>query len=183
MLIDDFMPNYNFSEKHEINVRASAEKVYTAINSIDLSESWIISGLLTLRGLGRRSAKTLTLRDMTKDNFAVLGEKPNEEILLGLAGKFWTLTGCLQNINAENFREFDTKGYAKAVWNFALTETVKGEILLGTETRVQCLDKASLASFGFYWRFVQPFSGLIRQEMLRLIKQKAEESSKKSQHL
>jgi len=174
MLIDDFMPGYDFSEKHEINIRASAEKVYAAVNSTDISESWIIGGLLTLRGLGRRSAKTLTLRDMTKDGFAVLGEKPNEEILLGLAGKFWTLSGCVQNINAENFREFETKGYAKAAWNFALTKTGKGEILLGTETRVKCSDEESLASFGFYWRFVQPFSGLIRQEMLRLIKQKAE---------
>jgi hypothetical protein len=87
---------------------------------------------------------------MTKDGFAVLGEKPNEEILLGLAGKFWTLSGCMQNINADNFREFNTKGYAKAAWNFALTETGKEEICLVTETRVQCLDEASLSSFRFY---------------------------------
>lgn len=180
MMLDDFMPGYDFSEKHETNIRASAEKVYAAVNSTDFSESWIIGGLLTLRGLGRRSAKTLTLRDMTKDGFAVLGEKRDEKILLGLAGKFWTLSGCLQNINVDNFREFDTKGYAKAVWNFALTEIGKGEILLETETRVKCLDKESLASFRFYWRFIQPFSGLIRQEMLRLIKQKAEASSEKS---
>ena len=71
MLIDDFMPGYDFSEKHETNVRASAQKVYSAVNSTDLSDSWIIGGLLTLRGLGRQSAKTLTLRDMTKDGFAV----------------------------------------------------------------------------------------------------------------
>ena len=182
MLIDDYMPGYDFSEKHETNVRASAEKVYAAVNSSDLFESWIIGGLLTLRGLGRQSAKTLTLRDMTKDGFTVLGERPNEEILLGLAGKFWTLSGCLQNVNADNFREFETKGYAKAAWNFALTETGKGEIRLKTETRVKCLDEASLSSFKFYWRFVQPFSGLIRQEMLRLIKRKAEEDSKKARH-
>jgi hypothetical protein len=177
MLIDDFMPGYDFSEKHETRVRASAEKVYATVNSIDLAESRIIGGLLTLRGLGRKSAKTLTLRDMTKDGFAVLGEKPDEEVLLGVAGKFWTPSGCLQNINANNFREFDTKGYAKAAWNFALKETGKDEILLTTETRVKCSDKASLSTFGFYWRFVQPFSGLIRREMLRLIKRKAEASS------
>ena len=182
MLIDDFMPGYDFSEKHETKIRASAEKVYVAVNSTNLSDSWIIGGLLTLRGLGRRSAKTLTVRDMTKDGFAILGEKPDEEILLGLAGKFWTLSGCMQNINAENFREFDTKGYAKAAWNFALTEIGKEEILLGTETRVRCLDEESLASFRFYWRFIQPFSGLIRKEMLRLIKEKAEVNSEQCRH-
>lgn len=178
MLIDEFLPVYNFSEKHEINIRASAENVYAAVNSVNYAESWIIWGLLSLRGLGNSS--TVTLRDITKKGFSILGEKPNEEILIGLAGKFWTLTGSLQNINAENFRDFQTEGFAKAVWNFALTKTAKGEILLGTETRIQCLDEASLSSFGFYWRFVQPFSGWIRQEMLRLIKQKAEESSEKS---
>lgn len=177
MLIDAFLPVYDFSEKHEATVRASAEKAYAAISSVNFSGSWLIRGLLGLRGLGRSSPKTLTLRDMTKDGFAILGEKHNEEILLGLAGKFWTLNGCMQNINAETFREFHTKGYAKAAWNFALTETAKEEILLSTETRVQCMDEESLASFRFYWRFIQPFSGLIRQEMLRLIKQKAEAGS------
>jgi hypothetical protein len=175
MLIDDFMPAYEFCERHETIVHASSEKAFAAVNSTDLSDSWIIGGLLTLRGLGRRSAKSLTLRDMTKDGFAILAEKPAEEILLGLAGKFWTPTGCMQNVNANNFREFNTEGYAKAAWNFALTETDENSILLKTETRVQCLDKASLSNFKLYWLFIQPFSGVIRREMLRLIKRKAEE--------
>ena len=182
MLIDEFLPRYDFNEKHEIKIRASAEKVYATVISIDMSDSWIISGLLALRGLGWKSPKTLTVQDMTKNGFAVLGEKPEREILLGLAGKFWTLSGCMQDVNAKNFHEFDTKGYAKAVWNFSLTRSGKEEIRLGTETRVRCLDESSLASFRFYWRFVQPFSGLIRQEMLRLVKQKAEENSEKYQH-
>lgn len=177
MLIDAFLPDYDYSEKHETCVRASAADVYAAVNSVNFAESWVTWGLLSLRGLGWSSGRTLTLRDIAKDGFAILGETPDEEITLGLAGKFWTLTGCLQNVNAENFREFRARGYAKAAWNFSLTETGAGEIRLGTETRVQCLDEASLASFSFYWRFIQPFSGWIRQEMLRLIKQKAEESS------
>ena len=130
-----------------------------------------------MRGLGRSSVRTLTLRDMTKEGFAILGEKPNKEILLGLAGKFWSASGCLQDVNAENFREFQTKGFAKAAWNFSLAEVGEAEIRLSTETRVQCLDESSLTKFSFYWRFIQPFSGLIRQEMLRLIKQKAEANS------
>jgi hypothetical protein len=178
MLIDEFLPNYDFSEKHEINIRTSAEKVYQAVNSVNLADSWVIWSLLNLRGLGRSSGKTLTLRDMTKDGFAILGEKPNEEILIGLAGKFWTLTGSLQNINAENFRDFQTEGFAKAVWNFSLTKKSDEEIRLSTETRIQCLGDSSLSKFSFYWRFIQPFSGLIRNEMLRLIKQKAETEQK-----
>lgn len=174
MLIDLFLPDYDFSEKHETSIQALVEKVYAAVNSANFDESWMIWGLLGLRGLGWSAPKTLTLRDMTRDKFAILGENPNEEMLLGLAGKFWTLSGDLQNINAENFREFQTKGYAKAAWNFSLSKISESETRLATETRIQCLDKESLASFRFYWRFIQPFSSLIRAEMLRLIKEKAE---------
>lgn len=176
MLIDEFMPDYDFSEKHETSVRASAEKVFAAVNSTDLRDSWIIRGLFTLRGLGfSRVGKTLTLREMTKDGFAILGERPDEKIVLGLAGKFWKPTGDLQKVDAETFRDFETKGFAKAAWNFALTETgAKGEICLTTETRILCMDDESLASFRFYWNFIKPFSSWIRLEMLRLIKQKAE---------
>ena len=179
MLIDEFLPDYQFVEKHEINIRASAETVYRAVSSTNLADSWIIWSLLSLRGMGRSRVKALTLPDMTKEGFAILGKKPNEEILLGLAGKFWSVTGELQEINSENFRQFDKKGFAKAAWNFALTQKNESIIHLTTETRVQCLDKDSLESFRFYWRFIKPFSGWIRREMLRLIKKQAENGAGK----
>src|SRR5215218_3405594 len=100
MLIDDFLPVYDFSERHETKVSASRERIFAAVDSTDFSDSWLVWGLLALRGLGwSHVSKSVTLRDMTKDGFAVLGEKPNEEILLGLAGKFWTLGGNLQKID------------------------------------------------------------------------------------
>jgi hypothetical protein len=39
------------------------------------------------------------------------------------------------------------------------------------------LGEASHESFRFYWWFIKPFSGWTRQEMLRLVKQKAEAGS------
>jgi len=45
---------------------------------------------------------------------------------------------------------------------------------LTTETRIKCLDEDSRSRFGWYWAFIRPFSGLIRMEMLRAIKRKAE---------
>lgn len=177
MLIDEFLDVYDFSERHETKIRASRERVYAAVNTAELTDSWIIWGLFALRGLGwSNRAKKLTLREMTGSGFAILGEKPNEEILLGLAGKFWTPTGQLQKIDSGNFREFNEKGFAKAVWNFSLDET-GGETLLKTETRIRCLDEESRQSFALYWTLIKPFSGLIRTEMLRIIKEKAETAS------
>jgi hypothetical protein len=179
MLIDEFMPAYDFDEKHETIVRASAETVYAALNSFDFNESAVIRWLFRLRGLGSKNScdageQVLTLRDMTKFGFVVLGEKPNEEILFGLVGKFWKPTGNLQKIEAEDFLAFDKNGYAKAAWNFALTESAMKETRLTTETRVQCTNDESRSQFGFYWTFIKPFSGWIRQEALRLAKEKAE---------
>ena len=174
MLIDEFLNAYDFSERHETKIRASAERVFEAVSTAELTDSWLIRGLFALRGLGwSNRSKKLTLREMTKSGFAILGEKPNEEILLGLAGKFWTPTGKLQKVDAGNFKQFSEKGFAKAVWNFSLDE-IKGETLLKTETRIRCLDEDSRQSFALYWTVIKPFSGLIRQEMLRIIKDKAE---------
>jgi hypothetical protein len=76
-------------------------------------------------------------------------------------------------VNAENFKAFDKSGYAKAVWNFSLNGD-GDNTRLTTETRIKCLDEGSRRCFGFYWTFVQPFSGLIRMEMLKMIKRRAE---------
>jgi hypothetical protein len=179
MLIDEFMPNFDFSEKHETVVRASAEKVYAAVNSFDFNESMVIRLLFLLRGLASKSVcdaggQVFTLHDMTKFDFVVLGGKPNEEILLGLVGKFWKPTGDLRKLKAGDFLAFDENGYAKAVWNFTVAEFSAKETRLTTETRVQCTDNASRSQFGFYWTFIKPFSGWIRREALRLAKEKAE---------
>jgi hypothetical protein len=179
MLINEFLPVYDFDEKHEITIRASREKVSAALYSFDINDSAVIRWLIWLRGLTSESSRgapseSSMLRDATKFGFVILGEKPNEEIVLGLAGKFWALSGDLQKLNAEEFRAFAKQGYAKAVWNFTLSEAGERKVCLKTETRVQCLDAATQESFRFYWWFVKPFSGWIRREILRLVKQKAE---------
>lgn len=94
-------------------------------------------------------------------------------MVIGLVGKFWTIAGGLQKIDAESFKPFDTAGYAKAVWNFSLDAHGENTRLV-TETRIKCLDDDSRRSFGRYWMFIQPFSGLIRMEMLKTIKRRAE---------
>ena len=57
MLIDKFLPEYDFSERHETNIRASREQVFEAVGSADLADSWIIWGLFALRGLGCRARR------------------------------------------------------------------------------------------------------------------------------
>jgi len=170
MLIDSFLPEYDFNETHDIKIRATAESVYRALGEFDMCESPVVRWLLFLRGM---STGKMTLRELRRTRFELLGESENRELLVGLVGRFWTLRGDLQKINAGNFRQFNEKGFAKAVWNFSLDEQ-GGETRLTTETRIECTDAESRRSFRFYWTFIQPFSGLIRTEMLKTIKRKAE---------
>lgn len=179
MLIDDFMPVYDFSEKHETVIRASAADIYKALKEADFSESFVVRWLMRLRGM---SVESITLRSFRKSRFELLAETQNEELLIGLAGKFWTPAGSLQKVDAGNFREFDKPGFAKATWNFTL-QPLEGDAGVTdaapqtralTETRIQCMDDKSRSSFGFYWTFIQPFSGWIRNEMLAVVKKNAE---------
>jgi hypothetical protein len=173
MLIDEFLPEYDFVETHSISIDASASGVYAAANEVDFSESFIVRWLLRLRGM---SGESVSLRNLEYSKFKILGEIANTEVLIGLAGRFWTPWGDMQTVDASNFREFEKPGYAKAVWNFSL-DGASDKTELTTETRIRCLDDGSRRNFDFYWTFIQPFSGLIRMEMLKMIKRKAETSA------
>jgi len=127
-------------------------------------------GLMRLRGM---SGGQLRLRDLHRFKFELLGEVLNREMVIGLIGRFWTLGGGLLQTDATSFKMFNTTGHAKAVWNFSVAEE-SSSTRLTTETRIRCLDDNSRRRFGWYWMFIQPFSGLIRMEMLKMIKNRAE---------
>jgi hypothetical protein len=175
MLIDEALPAYDVAARYSTDINAPLERVYDAVQRVDLTQSTITRWLLALRGLARPSRKaTLTLADVIEGGFIPLVEDRPRELLLGLVGKFWTPTGCVQHLDAAGFRSFAQPGFAKAVWNFSVREKGDGLTELATETRVLCLDAPSRRRFRLYWFFVGPFSGWMRKEALRLVKQEAE---------
>jgi hypothetical protein len=177
MLIDDFLPSYDVRERHHTIVRAPVDKVYAAVRQLDLSQAKLSMFLLRLRGIptGISAPSCFTLDDFLKMRFILLAEKPNEELLLGVVGRFWTLSGELRRLDSEGFRKFNEPGFAKATWNFSLSEQSDSSVLLETETRVHCTNDASRRRFRLYWFVIGAFSGLIRLEVLRAVKQNAEE--------
>lgn len=185
MLIDAFLPEYEVTEHHHLDIVASAEKVYAAAGELEVSSSKLIRALFALRGLPaflfsrqpREQGLGLNLAGLLKSGFIFLAEAPQQELVLGLVGKFWTTSGCIQRLDAAGFQNFAAPGFAKAVWNFSLEARSAGITRLHTETRVLCLDAASRRRFRFYWLFIRPFSGLVRMEILRVIKRRAEHLS------
>ncbi len=178
MLIDDFLPDWDVRERHCTKVHAPPQRVYAAVRQLDLSDARLSMLLFRLRGLRSclRPSPDFNLDHFLKMGFHLLAEKPEEELVLGLVGRFWTLRGELRRVNTEDFRSFSERGYAKAVWNFSLSRQADETVLLETETRVRCLDEVSRKRFRFYWMLIGGFSGVIRRDVLKAIKRTAEES-------
>ena len=179
LLIDTFAPNPDAAEAHSITIDAECEAVYRALWTADLGGSFVIKVLLGLRSLpgfvsrGFRELprnQRITLQTLIDSGFGVLVEKPAEEIVLGVTGKFWRPTGNLSPFNREDFDRPVPPGHARAVWNFSLGKGADGQTILSTETRVICGDVSSRRKFRAYWLFVRPFSGLIRRIILKKVR-------------
>ena len=182
MLLDRYLPTYDVVERHATVVRAPADRVYAAIERADMGASPVARGLMALRALaagpraggGGRTTRG-TLGELLRRNFLPLADDPPRELVLGLVGKFWQPSGGVERIPPADFIAFARPGYAKAAWNFAVAPLPDGRgVRLTTETRVHCTDAASRRRFRAYWLLIRPFSGLIRREMLRVIRREAE---------
>lgn len=170
MLQDKYLPDYHFSEKHSTVIHKKPSDIWPIIIEGDLSGSWLIRLLFSLRGM---PARMTTFKGLEEGRFIQLEQIENEELIIGLIGQFWKASGNLQVFKPEEFTHWDKQGYLKGSWNFKLV--LQGDsTLVETETRVQCLGDNALKKFTRYWFFIRPFSGIIRKEILRGIKKKAE---------
>lgn len=183
LLIDEFLPSWSFAETHSIEIEAPPEVVYDCVRSLDFGDSVLVRLLFWLRGAPgllsrlkdrRRSALGLTIGDLQRFGFVLLGEAAGEEMLLGLVGQFWRPTGNIRRIDSAQFKQFTEPGFAKAAWNFHLAVLSASRVLLRTETRILCMDEISLKRFSAYWRRIRPFSGLVRKDALRIIRNAAQ---------
>lgn len=149
MLINKHLPRYTYNEHHKILVNGSVKNCFVVAKNLDISGSLVTKTLLKLRGL---PAKDLSLPGFIKNiGFAYLEEDLYKEFVIDASQP---------NI--------------KIIWNFHFQEEENNKTIVSTETRILCLSKRSKFFFSIYWFFIKPFSGIIRREMLRLIKEKVE---------
>lgn len=169
---------HDVSASYQVPINASPLIVYQCLLRSDFNELWVVRLLMTIRTGKRQHCNRVPddlLRRLQGTGFVILHNVPGEELVVGVAGKFWRPDGgrCL-DLSAGDFGEFTRPGYAKAAWNFRF-KTESGECtVLSTETRIKCFGRAALWKFRFYWSLISPFSGLIRMAILRDVKAKAE---------
>jgi hypothetical protein len=179
--IDEFLPNHDFTAIYEIRVNAPPSLVYQCLLRSDFNELRMVRLLMTLRS-GKRLPRGRVPTDLRQRlqgaGFVILAEAPGEELVIGVAGRFWRPDGgrCM-NLTADGFAGFSRSGYAKAAWNFKLRADPTESSVLSTETRIKCFGTA-LWKFRLYWSVVGPFSGLMRKEILKQVKIGAESTFK-----
>ena len=150
--LDEFLPEYEFSERHAVRVRASAARVDAALRELSIEDLRLVDLLMRMRMFGRRrSARRPFIEQMSR-----LDDAPREGVVLGLKGDFWRLR--------------PRRGEScEAVFDFRISGDV-----LSTETRVHVADPAARRRFARYWRVIRPFSGLTRVLILREVRRRAE---------
>lgn len=171
-LIDAYLPEFTYTEIHDILVNCSIDKAYQTTKNIDLSKSKIIVFLFKLRGL---PTKRLNLQDLISDfGFTKLEEQFPNEILLG----FWARSKIEPVANHQDFVENTISAKTKVVWNFSFLSIDSTQTKVTTETRILCVHPITKVLFSLYWLVVRPFSGLIRIQMLNIIKRDCEDLAK-----
>jgi hypothetical protein len=174
-LADEFLPVYDVSDAVATVADADRQTAWQALLDIDLlelgREAPVVAMLGALRMLpevvghllhGERPAKppeSMRLRDlpsipMYQGGWILLGERPGEEIALGLVGKFWRPVIEFARItSADEFREFDEPGFAKTTYDLSVRELGAGKTLLSGLMRTATTDEPARRWFRRYWAF------------------------------
>jgi hypothetical protein len=173
--LDAVLPRFDHNEVHETFVAAPPEQVWTALHSVTASETPLSGLLMFVRGGGKSRDDVPFIERMLR-RFAVLVDDAPSTFVFGGAGQPWRPDGGKTVVMEPGMAlaTFDKPGYALMATSFELTPTTDGRTRLTTETRILATDDAARASFRRYWRVIRPGSGIIRRDLLRAIRSRAE---------
>ncbi len=171
-LLDEFLPEFDVSDTVAVRVRAEAGAVWAALLETDLIELGrrkpligVLGGARALPELAVRllhgerlpgAPERMRLRDlpelpMESGGWLALGERPEDEIALGLVGRFWKPVIEYAEVEAGAFRAFAEPDWAKTVYALAVRPLGDGAVLLSGTMRTLGTDDAARRKFDRYW--------------------------------
>lgn len=171
-LLEQYLPRYTFAHRYTTVVRCGdIGRVYAIARDVDLSQSRVIPLLFRLRGLPHQHWRARAF--CAAMHWTELAQTPPSEFLIA----YWR--GGAGN----RIRRIDHPGQfcdalpgatQKVGFTFRFRQIDARRVEVDTETRVLCIGARSRLAFLCYWMVIKPFSGLVRKEILRLIKREAE---------
>jgi hypothetical protein len=196
MLLDELLPTYDVSDTVATVVDAAPERTWAALGEADLIEVGrrrpLVGALGAIRILPQlasdllhgerpeRPPERLTLRDTAaqppgEGGWVLLGERPGEELALGLVGKFWRPVIEYAVVPAEEWADFDEPGFAKTVYALAVAPLDDGRSLLSGTMRTTTTDEHARRWFRRYWTLgVGSGAHVLVSGLLELVRDTAE---------
>jgi hypothetical protein len=200
MLVDDFMPVYDVSDAVGTVVEANLATTWSALMEVDLIDVGrkrpIVAVLGALRmlpdivghllhgELPPSQPQHLRLRDLVtmplnQGGWVLLGAREQDEIALGLVGKFWRPVIEFAPVSsAVEFRDFDQPGFAKTIYALSVRALTPRRTLLTGVMRTTTTDDAARRWFRRYWTFgVGSGAHLLVNGLLDVTREMAEEKA------
>jgi hypothetical protein len=173
MLIDEYMPIYDVSDAVATVVEADLATTWTALMEVDLIDVGRKRPLVAVLGALRilpdiighllhgerppRQPAHLTLRDLTTipldhGGWVLLGLREQDEIALGLVGKFWRPVIEFARVSsAAEFRDFREPGFARTIYALSVRALDPQHTLLSGVMRTATTDEDARRWFRRYW--------------------------------
>jgi len=141
VLAEELLPEFDISDELAVRTDAASTAAWAALMDVDLIEVGRRRPLVGLLGAvrvlpeivadllhGERPEPAPTsarLRDLaqvsaTNGGWTLLGERPGEEIALGLVGKFWRPVIEYADVTADEFPTWSQPGFAKTIYNLGV---------------------------------------------------------------
>jgi hypothetical protein len=173
--LDRVLPTYRHGELHATVAEASPEAVWDALHATTSGELRLTRLLTRVRGLPQAAGQTPFLDAMTH-RFTPLVDEPPRVLVLGSIGQPWKRRGgeAVRVDPAAGLAGFDRPGFVLMGASFEVEPVGPGRTRLLTETRVQPTDAAAARAFRPYWCAIRLGSGLIRRDLLRAVRRRAE---------
>jgi hypothetical protein len=175
MLVDEFMPVYDVSDAVATVVEADRGITWGALMDVDLIDVGRKRPLVAVLGALRilpdivshllhgelppRQPEHLRIRDLTtipldKGGWVLLGVREQDEIALGLIGKFWRPVIEFASVSsAAEFRAFAEAGFAKTIYALSVRPLDPRRTLLSGVMRTTTTDDHARRWFRRYWTF------------------------------
>jgi hypothetical protein len=178
--LDEFMPVWQFSELHTIDVAAPPARVFEVMNRVRPDEIVLFRTLIAIRSGGQPPPQSIqkaiasyeSLHDIAiHSTFVVLADDPPRESVVGTIIR--RPPGPREPLTPAIFHKALPPGYSLAAMNTLVTPDGSGGSRVSTETRVFANSAAERRRFAVYWRVIYPGSALIRRMMLRAIRLRA----------
>lgn len=179
-LLDQFMPDYEVGERHQIDVAAPAALTMAAAREMDVYRSPLVHAIFAvrtlpswLRGVPAREPASL-LTETLAIGWRILAEVPDRGIVVGAVTQPWRAEVQFRGLDPDAFAGFAEPGYARIAWTLEAVPLGPAASRFRTETRVSTTDPRARALFRRYWAVVSPGILLIRRQSLKLVKTDAE---------